>query len=1548
MSKWFDLSAYEMKLQLAVLPTAQILLLEKVPEQYIDAVRRIGFQKMSNSNSWIRPNATQLNPTQFKREFPKLIIREHEESEYVVRVQPPKRESEADTKSTLLNINEANKSVLLGYNRQGQRIVEENGERIVVDQRGNRINEKGVAVSNPGMFLRASDEASFNLCAEAFVETAVKTHGSDQLVSIDNFLATIGIGSSRKSDFIGAITEAAIRFVGRKGIKTLQDRLSVAIDISRALEKYDLGDNGKFDQVVMGRRLLGLDRDLLGNSIYVSGGSSALFDQFKPKAVRNAENVSDADFVLSIAADEQSFLGDLHNRKSGSMTVSFVPASDIKSAENLLAKLGRRGPVESAALVDLGLSSKFLVVTSLIGDPTDIPEITVVDNEASFWSWASVTVSERARAMESVRSGLSTGASLTSASMAQNSHQVPYKSASKTSEPITMVPKELDEATRSALNRLVESFEDVDGRVAIECGIPRAELGERLSPEQIDGVGLAIHAEERGRAFLFADNTGVGKGRALMALVKRAALQGRKVLVLTEKAMNLSDLMRDLKHINALGDVIPVVMNQDATLIDEATGKPFETGDRAILEKAIEDQIWPDSIPVVFATYSQFNQSPDVSARSAWLREVVDADTLIVGDEIHVASSGNSNTSENIAHAIEASGPPVLASATFAGDARAMAFFERLFPYGMSGTEIAAMMRKGGEQFMEVVSSMLVTDGVMIRREKDMSKLEISQHLDSDRVERNRDHMDALAAVIGEMAVLSGEMDRVVNARNNANESILKGIQLKRMGFGSPLYTMTRLFSAALLAEYAAERAVTALQNGEKPIVLVENTIQGILKDAELDGGNAPDFKDVMRRILGQLTKMSYTDDDGDTNRVDVADGNENMQGTLLRINEMIDQLPDLPASAIDVVKGKIRDAGYTCGEITGRVLEVVDGKIVARRERNITKTKNAFNAGEIDALIINSAGSTGIDLHASRRFKDQRRRVMIELQGPAYVLKQIQAYGRVSRYDEVVPSRVEVLSTGLPVEVRLSAMRNQKLRRLSANVTSNRDSIFLTKNIPDLINSVGDQVVSKYAEMRPDLVKKLCLSYAEEDGTVKVPGKDKEVENESHQDNERSANEFMARLALLPTDYQEKVLSELTAEYELHIAELEARGENPLRPKELEGMVHIRDARLFEGNENSASVTAFDGPMHIREVVIERVAESIRSEALMEAVEAGTEIYGKVEQAAINITDNPEAYLEIYMPKNIRTVQEALDKKNPKLMKIKHDMEVTAEALRILVPGREIEITHGLDSEKISAIVTSISAPSVGYHHLRSQYTVSIAIPGQTRLNSVRLSTLLQDMQVATFEKDGSVKFNVSDGLTGSDYEKVLEKFENASAKKLTPARILSTNIFRAVRLATKYNLGQMISYVDDEGNRHRGVMVKKNFETHLEKLPVRLDGVDQAYNALVDKRVEVSNSPTSVKNSIRISPFADEAWNVSIPSPRNNRSGRKWPSEEFKSLFERGQINENTSSTVIINSANELRDTLEILVNCGLNTFYVDSKYRNEFIEQNEHQTSAMEMIA
>jgi len=1525
--RWMDLSPYGMRLYRAVLPNTRALVIDKVDPAHHNAVKALGFRQRP-SGAWIKAGPTDVNPREYFRYFPKAVVREMKPEEFMLQLDAP-QEGEEAAPAAASDIPEA---VVLGFNRLGQKVLEEEGRRHIVDSKGRRIREDSVGTAMPGMFLRAVDDGSLAMCAEGFVETACLASG-EPFATTAGFMKAIGLSKSNEARFRDEVNSAAVRYVTRKGGASLRDKFGKAMDIRKGLAGGGFEGVGLLDKAVLGRRLFGMDKDLIGKS--VSGGEAdALVSGLLPKAVRSGE-ARDADVSIAFPHDAAAMKNSLSGRPEGSMTVCFVPADDETAAKAAVAAASALGSVEAAAFHAAAGTPPFLAMTFISGQPGKEPEVKLVNDAGELWSWASMVATERSRAIEAVKSGLSTEADLNAAEsgLGKNSHQVPYASASHAGKPRTMVPKELEGPTRQALDRIVSNFGDVDDRVAVECGFPRDQLGERLSPEQVDAVALAIHAEERDRAFLVADNTGVGKGRTLMALAKRAVLQGRKVFVLTEKDSNLSDLQRDVAHIGALDVIKPAVMNRDVSLIDERTGEPFETADSGVLLDAVRRGVWPEGVQVIFSTYSQFNKAKEDSERSAWIHSAIDGDVVVLADEVHNAASGDSNTSENIAAAIAAAGSVVMSSATFAGNAKMMAFFERVFPQGLSGEEIAAMMRKGGEQFQEVVSAMLVADGVMIRREKDLSDLEISQHLDSERLQRNRDYMDALAGVIGEMAMLSGDLDNVVEEHNGNEGNLLKGLQMKRMGFGSPLYTMTRLFTASLLAEYAAERAIEALRNGEKPIVLVENTIQGVLEEAMAGDGNAPDFRAVVHRILDQMTKVSVVDGDGRVQRLDAQDGGRGLAESVVKIRKMIDALPPLPASAIDEVKRRIAEAGYTCGEITGRTLEIENGKVVPRRMRDRTRIKNDFNSGKIDATIINASGSTGIDLHASARFKDQRRRVMIELQGPAHVLKQIQAYGRISRYDDVKPARIELPSSGLPSEARLAAMRNQKLRRLSANVTSNRDSAYLVKNIPDLINSVGDAVITRYAEMRPDLMKRLCLADKTEDGADATVPDDADIQ-ESTRDNDRSANEFLSRLSLLPTEHQEKVLAELTAEYELHVAELEARGENPLRPREVEGIVHVRNRSLFEGSLSAGANTAFDGPMHLLDVSIERVAEPIRAETVMKEVEEGAAGYAKVRKAAQSLVRNRDKYLEPFLPKNARDVETAIALGNKRILRMARNMRDVAVALESLVPGREIEFDHG-EGEREKAVITRVSAPPPGYEHLPHLYKVDFAVPGSTGIRTFRLDTLVAMPGVADRADDGKLTVRTGEGLEGSDYDAVLERFETAVGRKHTFGRILTTNIFRAVRLATQHNLGSLVSFVDQDGIRHRGVLVKKGFDRKVEALSMRIDGTKAAFMALTDLNAEISSSPAGTKSGVVISPFGEGQWSIKLPTPPKRRGEvRAWPSEGYRELYERGVDHEGSRVRISCHGEDDLMEALEVLSEAGYSAFYVGAKYRSKLM--------------
>src|SRR3546814_1221735 len=105
--------------------------------------------------------------------------------------------------------------------------------------------------------------------------------------------------------------------------------------------------------------------------------------------------------------------------------------------------------------------------------------------------------------------------------------------------------------TRSALARVAREHGDIDEWVAGKLGWDVETMGRYLSPERVDAAALAMSSGQRGRGFILADQTGLGKGRILAALARAAALDGRRVVFLTEKANLFTDFWRDVRDTNS-------------------------------------------------------------------------------------------------------------------------------------------------------------------------------------------------------------------------------------------------------------------------------------------------------------------------------------------------------------------------------------------------------------------------------------------------------------------------------------------------------------------------------------------------------------------------------------------------------------------------------------------------------------------------------------------------------------------------------------------------------------------------------------------------------------------------------------------------------------------------------------------------------------------------------------------------------------------------------------------------------------------------------------
>ena len=102
----------------------------------------------------------------------------------------------------------------------------------------------------------------------------------------------------------------------------------------------------------------------------------------------------------------------------------------------------------------------------------------------------------------------------------ENSYQSPYSAFSSVSEATAMIPRNLATPTRLALAGVVQENGGIDEFVAGELGWTVAEMAGYLAPEQVDAVALAIHSVCKGRGFLEADQTGLGKGRVMAALAR--------------------------------------------------------------------------------------------------------------------------------------------------------------------------------------------------------------------------------------------------------------------------------------------------------------------------------------------------------------------------------------------------------------------------------------------------------------------------------------------------------------------------------------------------------------------------------------------------------------------------------------------------------------------------------------------------------------------------------------------------------------------------------------------------------------------------------------------------------------------------------------------------------------------------------------------------------------------------------------------------------------------------------------------------------------------
>lgn len=764
---------------------------------------------------------------------------------------------------------------------------------------------------------------------------------------------------------------------------------------------------------------------------------------------------------------------------------------------------------------------------------------------------------------------------------------------------------------QEAVNKNLEKLGDADLFLVDELGYnDKDDLYSHLAAEQVDSVALALQQAKKGNAFIIGDMTGIGKGRQAASLIRYAKKQGQVPVYFTKTAGLLSDVYRDLVDIGS-PDLRPFVFGSaKEAAITDSDGKvvfalPSKSEVKRVLDYIEKNGKLPDEYDYVLTTYSQVSNGVyefdengarkekklakgktfgaaalSGQRRRDAIEKLMDNAYLIL-DESHTAG-GNSGQGNYFQHIIQKAKNVTFFSATFAKRPDNMPIYAlrtAMNEGGMKSSDLIDAVKRGGATLQEIMSQTLTQCGQMIRRERDMTGVTIDWKAidDPERVQEQREQYDSIIGLFNDIINFQKKyVSSYVDERNEELAAIQSTIGIKKgtaalgiknQPFASKAFNTVQQVLLSLKAKSAAERAIDYLKQGMKPVIALNNTNESQTGNLALgEEMDAPDLGTSLKKGLEGTLRYTQKDakDNSESGYIKLSDLGDEAVEAYHELEKKIEQTSTgLSLSPIDVIKNELQKAGYKVGELTGRQTEFVyndNGTVtkVKRADTDKKKLAREFNDGQIDALILNKSAATGISLHASSKYKDQKKRVMIVAQQQLDVNDEVQMRGRIDRTGQVARGAYEYVVSLIPAEQRLLMMFKAKLKSLDANTTSSQKSKFNEMEVADITNKYGDKVVKEYMAEHLDLYARMADPFGWEksngDDLSRIDPQTLVASGGGVGDGEAGADasKLLGRMALLKVSEQEKMLQEIGELYANEIQRLNEMGENDLEITEL------------------------------------------------------------------------------------------------------------------------------------------------------------------------------------------------------------------------------------------------------------------------------------------------------------------------------------------------------------------------------------------------------------
>ena len=810
-----------------------------------------------------------------------------------------------------------------------------------------------------------------------------------------------------------------------------------------------------------------------------------------------------------------------------------------------------------------------------------------------------------------------------------------YSSYSSVGTPTTRIQKALESGTYRALAEVEGKHGNIDDYVSKKLNLSVEQLAERFSPEQVDGAALAFSRMDEGKGFLFSDLMGVGKGRELAMMTLSAFAGDRPVIFWTEQPNLFTDFVaRDIPRafglssaeIKKQGIFHPFIFNQgaEARVIDNDTlDVLYPTGD---INEAKKDGI-PASVNFVLSTYSQVQTAQGswkAVAMEKWLEDKAEEGKapLLILDECHKAAGENSRTGVVIQGLVKTvkklHGNVIYSSATPLKSAKNIRIFSDILPETEFSTDnLIDLIAASPVALQEVLATEMARMGSTISREIDTSGVtrRFVSTIDIDPVRHKKitKNLDVVAEFLSELINTAERVDEVGKAMGSqyagGSNGVGAGIKVDVTTTSpvSQFHNLSQYMMSASKTAFAEELILNAIADGTKPVIVVENTGNDILRrfcerqgTSDIIDGKAvqiidrlPNIGDALIEIANKLLNVRITNALGQetSERLEQNGLGEWLEDFEQRVEKA--NLRELTISPIDKIIEIANKHDLSVGEITKRNLsarKLDDGRyVVAKRDipdkRDIVRN---FNNGLTDIVIMNRAAATGISMHCSPAVGcDLRPRRMIKLQLQSEITAETQINGRIQRFGQIHDAQYDIPLMGLAADDRLCQLFNKKNRSLSATSSGIRENKNNISEASDLLNAVGDEVVGEYLKSNEKLAKNLGID-------VKS-------------DNTDYARKLMGRLVCLPVASQEAILSDIDTNFKMQIEVLNSRGLNPLKLSNFDWRAKVEPVdELVTGDKATESVGKM--PVILNKVTYNDNVIPITFETVLNAIKRGEE----------------------------------------------------------------------------------------------------------------------------------------------------------------------------------------------------------------------------------------------------------------------------------------------------------------------------------------------------